>query len=80
MAMMCSVGQPRVWPARCGHHGVVPSSTLAGQVAVVAGASRGIGRQVALHPAGRGAAVAAVARASTALTGRQEEAARAGEG
>ncbi len=44
------------------------------------GASRGIGRQVALHLAGRGAAVTAVARASAALTGVQEEAARAGEG
>ena len=42
------------------------------------GASRGIGRQVALHLAERGAAVAAVARASGALTGLQEEAARAG--
>ena len=42
------------------------------------GASRGIGRQVALHLAERGAAVAAVARASAALTGLQEEAAPAG--
>ena len=41
---------------------------LAGQVAVVTGASRGIGRQIALHLAGRGARVAAVARAGPALT------------
>ena len=42
------------------------------------GASRGIGRQVALHLAERGAAVAAIARASAALTGLPEEAARVG--
>ena len=42
------------------------------------GASRGIGRQVALHLAERGAAVAAVARASAALTSLPEEAARTG--
>lgn len=42
------------------------------------GASRGVGRQLALHLAERGAAVAAVARASAALTGLPEEAARAG--
>lgn len=40
------------------------------------GASRGIGRQVALHLVERGAAVAAIARASAALTGLQEAAAR----
>jgi 3-oxoacyl-[acyl-carrier protein] reductase len=56
----------------------VSSSVLVGQVAVVTGASRGIGRQVALHLSERGAAVAAVARASAALTGVQEEASRAG--
>ncbi len=44
------------------------------------GASRGIGRQVALHLAEQGAAVAAIARASAALTDVQEEAARAGQG
>ncbi|HEY6746625.1 MAG TPA: SDR family oxidoreductase [Mycobacteriales bacterium] len=54
------------------------SSVLAGQVAVVTGASRGIGRQVALHLSERGAAVGAVARAGAALTGLPEEAARAG--
>ena len=42
------------------------------------GASRGVGRQVALHLAVRGAAVAGIARASAELTGLPEEAARAG--
>jgi NAD(P)-dependent dehydrogenase (short-subunit alcohol dehydrogenase family) len=56
----------------------VSSSVLAGQVAVVTGASSGIGRQVALHLSRRGAAVAAVARTGAALTDLQAEAARAG--
>ena len=45
---------------------------------MVTGASRGVGRQVALHLGERGAAVAAIARASAALTDLQEQAARAG--
>ena len=48
--------------------------------ALVTGASRGIGRQIALHLAERGAAVAGIARASAELTGLPEEAARAGQG
>ena len=40
----------------------MPSSTLAGQIAIVTGASRGVGRRLALHLAEQGAAVAAVAR------------------
>ena len=58
--------------------GAVRSSVLAGQVAVVTGASRGIGRRVALHLSEHGAAVAAVARTSVALTGLQDEVVRAG--
>jgi NAD(P)-dependent dehydrogenase (short-subunit alcohol dehydrogenase family) len=40
---------------------------MTGQVAVVTGASRGIGRVLAVHLAGRGAAVAAIARPSADL-------------
>jgi len=43
-------------------------STLSGQSAVVTGASRGIGREVALRLAGRGARVWALARSEDALS------------
>ncbi|MBI2503799.1 MAG: SDR family oxidoreductase [Candidatus Latescibacteria bacterium] len=43
------------------------AGTLKGKVAVVTGASRGLGRQVALELAGQGAAVALVARSEAAL-------------
>src|ERR1022692_3454160 len=46
----------------------MPSLPLAGQVAIVTGASRGIGRGIAVHLAGRGAAVAGIARPSEDLT------------
>jgi NAD(P)-dependent dehydrogenase (short-subunit alcohol dehydrogenase family) len=42
-------------------------TSLPGQVAVVTGASRGIGRGIALHLASRGAAVAGIARPGDAL-------------
>jgi NAD(P)-dependent dehydrogenase (short-subunit alcohol dehydrogenase family) len=42
-------------------------TSLAGQVAVVTGASRGIGRGIALHLARKGAAVAGIARPGDAL-------------
>ena len=41
---------------------LMSSESMAGQVAVVTGASRGIGRALAVHLAGRGAAVAGLAR------------------
>ena len=44
------------------------SAPLAGQVAVVTGASRGIGRSLAVHLARKGATVAALARSSADLT------------
>jgi len=43
------------------------SAALAGQVVVVTGASRGIGRAIALHCAGHGASVAGLARPSANL-------------
>lgn len=49
---------------------------IAGQVAVVAGASRGIGRVLAVHLAGRGAAVAAIARPSADLDSLSDKAVR----
>lgn len=50
------------------------SRSLAGQVAVITGASRGIGRQLAVHLAGLGAAVAGIARQSQDLAGLRDAA------
>ena len=50
-------------------------NAMASQVAVVTGASRGIGRVLAVHLAGRGAAVAAIARPSADLDSLGDEAA-----
>jgi NAD(P)-dependent dehydrogenase (short-subunit alcohol dehydrogenase family) len=48
---------------------------MTGEVAVVTGASRGIGRLLAVHLAGRGAAVGAIARPSADLDSLRQEAA-----
>jgi len=45
----------------------MPSTSLSDQVGVVTGASRGIGRAIAVHLARQGAAVAGIARPSEAL-------------
>ena len=55
------------------------SRSLAGQVAVITGASRGIGREVAIHLSGLGACVAGIARPSADLTSLGD-AARPGAG
>ena len=53
------------------HHqpAAAASGSLAGKVAIVTGASRGIGRATALHFAAEGASVALAARDSAALAG-----------
>jgi NAD(P)-dependent dehydrogenase (short-subunit alcohol dehydrogenase family) len=56
----------------------VGSSSLVGQVAVVTGASRGVGRVVAVHLAACGAAVAGVARPSPELQELAETGGQAG--
>jgi hypothetical protein len=69
------IGRPRCGGReRCGHHVAVPSSTLAGQIAIVTGASRGVGRQVALHLAEQGAALGSTDQRLTALAGNQPSA------
>jgi NAD(P)-dependent dehydrogenase (short-subunit alcohol dehydrogenase family) len=57
-----------------GDHGVMSSTPLAGQVAVVTGASRGIGRGIAVHLGRRGAVVAGMARPSDDLSSLQRAA------
>ncbi|RME87111.1 MAG: SDR family oxidoreductase [Anaerolineae bacterium] len=51
----------------------IPQNRLNGQVALVTGASRGIGRSIALALAAHGAGVALVARDGSRLTAIQEE-------
>jgi 3-oxoacyl-[acyl-carrier protein] reductase len=58
-------GKERAFSPRIGDAGRM--SSLSGQVAVVTGASRGIGREVAVHLARHGAAVAGIARPSADL-------------
>jgi len=47
---------------------IMSSRSLAGQVAVITGASRGIGRELAIRLSGLGADVAGIARPSADLT------------